>query len=120
MHEIRDKVPQGFGREIANVALRAGIAEASVAQLYVYDPDRQMDQVRDGKEVVESEPRRLAEDVVFPALADCSLQQFGGREAAQAPHAGHSFSVQPFARPDRRASRAACMPPNCCAPRTER
>src|SRR3954454_8881392 len=45
MHEIRVKVPQGFGPEIANVALRTGIAEASVAQLYVYGPDRQMDQV---------------------------------------------------------------------------
>jgi hypothetical protein len=45
MHEIRVKVPEGLGGEIAAVALTVGIEEASVMRLYVYGPNRPAEQV---------------------------------------------------------------------------
>jgi uncharacterized protein DUF389 len=45
MHEIRVKVPEGVGREIAVLALSVGIEEASVARLYVHGPNRPAEQV---------------------------------------------------------------------------
>ena len=45
MHEIRVKVPQGMGTEIATVALNIGIPEASVAPLYVHGPNHPAEQV---------------------------------------------------------------------------
>ena len=40
MHEIRVRVPEGSGGEIASVALGIGITEASVARVYVHGPNR--------------------------------------------------------------------------------
>src|SRR3954469_20374034 len=45
MHEIRVKVPEGVGREIAAVALSLGIEEASVLRGYVHGPNRPAEQV---------------------------------------------------------------------------
>jgi hypothetical protein len=45
MHEIRVKAPQGMGAEIAALALRSGIEEASVQPLYLHGPNRTADQV---------------------------------------------------------------------------
>lgn len=45
MHEVRLNVPQGKGGEIAALALRAGIEEASVTSVYLYGPNRPADQV---------------------------------------------------------------------------
>src|SRR3954452_12096697 len=45
MHEIRVKVPEGVGGEIAAVALSLGIEEASVVRVYVHGPNRPAEQV---------------------------------------------------------------------------
>jgi hypothetical protein len=45
MHEIRVKVPEGVGSQIAALAHSVGIEEASVVRLYVYGPNRSADQV---------------------------------------------------------------------------
>lgn len=45
MHEIRVKVPEGVGGEIAAVALGLGIEEASVVRVYLHGPNRPAEQV---------------------------------------------------------------------------
>jgi len=45
MHEIRVKTPQGLGAEIAGLALKVGIEEASVTTVYVHGPNRPADQI---------------------------------------------------------------------------
>ena len=45
MHEIRVNAPQGKGAEIAALALKVGIEEASVTALYLHGPNRPADQV---------------------------------------------------------------------------
>src|SRR5581483_3147355 len=45
MHEVRVNVPQGKGGEIAELALRAGIGEASVTSVYLHGPNHFADQV---------------------------------------------------------------------------
>jgi hypothetical protein len=45
MHEVRLNVPQGKGAEIAALALRVGIDEASVTSVYLHGPNRPADQV---------------------------------------------------------------------------
>jgi len=45
MHEVRLNVPQGKGAEVAALALRIGIDEASVTSVYLHGPDRPADQI---------------------------------------------------------------------------
>jgi hypothetical protein len=45
MHEVRVKAPQGKGAEIAALALRIGIEQASVSSIYVHGPNRPAEQV---------------------------------------------------------------------------
>jgi hypothetical protein len=45
MHEIRVKVPEGVGREVAAIALSVDIEEASVVRLYVHGPNLPAEQV---------------------------------------------------------------------------
>lgn len=45
MHEIRVKAPQGMGAEVARLALKVGIEEASVTTIYLYGPNRPADQI---------------------------------------------------------------------------
>jgi hypothetical protein len=45
MHEVRVTVPEGKGQDIARIALDVGIKQASVYQVYVHGPNRQMEVV---------------------------------------------------------------------------
>ena len=45
MHQIQVNTPKGMGKTVAELALKAGIQQASVSQLYSYGPDKEQDLV---------------------------------------------------------------------------
>ncbi|MBV9155609.1 MAG: DUF389 domain-containing protein [Acidobacteriaceae bacterium] len=74
MHEIRVTVPQGRAKDVAELALRAGITQASVYPVFAYGPNQK-------KEVVSAETstpkaKQFADSVLTSSwfdIADCSI-----------------------------------------------
>lgn len=78
MHEIRVTVPQGRAKDVADLAMRAGIPQVSIYQVFSHGPNL-------NKEIVSAETstplaKKFADSVLTSAWFDCSESSVSSRE----------------------------------------
>jgi len=98
MHGIRVTVPEGRGKDVAELALRAGIKQVSMYPVFAYGPNRP-------KEVVSAETstpkaRHFADSVLVAAWFDSSECSLSSRELRAIVTEGHPREItQPMIEP---------------------
>jgi hypothetical protein len=98
MHEIRVTVPEGRGKDVAELALRAGIEQVSRYEVFAYGPNRQ-------KEVLSAETstpkaRHFADSVLTAPWFDTSDCTLSSRELRALVTDGHPREItQPMVEP---------------------
>lgn len=87
MHEIRVTVPEGRAKDVAELALKAGIRQASVYKVFAYGPSRNKEIV--SAEISTPEAKKFADSVITAPWFDsreCSVSSRQLRAIVSADH----------------------------------